>query len=72
VADLAEECRDEVVESKGSVRLGKKVESIISQIDQTVSQLEAELVGDTKLYQLQQERLSLVHVCIHHLCIMLT
>ena len=56
VADLAEECHDEVVESKGSVRLGRRVESIIGQIDQTISQLEGELVGETRLHQLQQER----------------
>ena len=73
VADLAEECHDEVVESKGSVRLGRRVESIISQIDQTISQLEGELVGETRLHQLQQERYttviqsykSLTHTCTH-------
>lgn len=50
-----------MVESKGSMRLGKRVESIISKIDLTLQQLETELIAvdhaETRLHKLQQERL---------------
>ena len=40
VADLAVECRDEELkESKGLARLGRRVESMISKIDQAVQRL---------------------------------
>ncbi|XP_064382763.1 mitochondrial proton/calcium exchanger protein-like [Halichondria panicea] len=54
VADLAVEAADEVVESKGSVRLGKRVEAMLREIDTTVTQLEG--VDETQLNQLQQQR----------------
>ena len=48
------EAADEVVESKGSVRLGKRVEAMLREIDTTVTQLEG--VDETQLNQLQQQR----------------
>lgn len=51
VAELVEECQDThetLTESKASVRLGKKVEGLISQVDQTLWQLEKDYVaGDS-------------------------
>ena len=41
--------REELTESKASVRLGKKVEAMISQLDDTLWQLEKDYIaGDTK------------------------
>ena len=45
MAELAEEAREELTESKASVRLGKKVEALISQIDGTLSQLEKDYIA---------------------------
>lgn len=56
VADLAEEAADEVVESKGSERLGKRVESMLKQIDETIGQL------DPTQLNLSQHFEKLVHV----------
>ncbi len=43
-----------MVESKGSERLGKRVEAMLRQIDQTIGQLEG--VDPTQLHQLQQQQ----------------
>ena len=41
VADLAEECKGrELEESKGSVRLGKRVDTMLSKIESTLEKLE--------------------------------
>lgn len=41
VADLAEECKSrELEESKGSVRLGKRVDSMLGKIEATLEKLE--------------------------------
>jgi LETM1 and EF-hand domain-containing protein 1 len=61
VAELAEECeeaQEELMESKASVRLGRKVEDLISQLDSTLWQLERDyLAGDsTGLANIQHDR----------------
>ena len=56
VADLAGECQDEELqESKGSVRLGRRVEAMINQVDVALQRLEAS--SDSVLRRLQEERL---------------
>ena len=41
MADLAEECKgQELGESKGSVRLGKRVDAMLSKIETTLEKLE--------------------------------
>ena len=59
VADLAVECKDEELkESKGSARLGRKVDALISKIDQTILQLESGFVteGNGALQKAQEKR----------------
>ena len=49
VAVLAEECAaadEELTESKGSARLGKRVEAMISRLDDTLQQLENDYIAD--------------------------
>ena len=48
VADLAEECEDELVESKASVRLGRQVDAMISRVDRTLESLEGTNAEDNK------------------------
>ena len=58
VADLAVECRDEELkESKGSARLGRRVESMISKIDQAVQRLDRDFVSSSNgaLQRMQEE-----------------
>ena len=48
VAELAEECQEAqeaLTESKASVRLGRKVEDLIAQVDSTLWQLEKDYVS---------------------------
>ena len=45
VEDLAKECEDELRESKASARLGRKVDAMISRLDQALQQLEDDLVS---------------------------
>ena len=40
MADLAEECKDELVESTASVRLGRRVDAMISRLDMTLQSLD--------------------------------
>lgn len=59
MADLAVECQDEELkESKGSARLGRRVEAMISKIDTTLQTLHDDLVdsSDSALEQMQKER----------------
>ena len=74
VADLAVECRDEELkESKGSARLGRRVESMISKIDQAVQRLDRDFVSssDGSLQKMQEERLGeSVNICfILYVCV---
>lgn len=46
MADLAEECEDELQESKASVRLGRRVDAMISKIDSTLQNLEGTTAED--------------------------
>ena len=55
VADLVEECEDEISESKGSARLGRRVDAMLSKIDLTLQGLEPE--GNTTLHEMREERL---------------
>ena len=58
MADLAVECRDEELkESKGSARLGRRVESMISKIDQAVQRLDRDFVSSSNgaLQRMQEE-----------------
>lgn len=50
--------REKLTESKASVRLGKKVEAMISQIDGTLWQLEKDYIaGDTNgLVNVQEDK----------------
>ena len=61
VADLAVECgEEELKESKGSARLGRRVEAMISQLDHALLTMEEELVGEgsasTVLHRMQEEQ----------------
>ena len=60
VADLAVECGEEaeLKESKGSVRLGKRVEAMISKLDQALQRLGSEIVTSKNgtLQRMQEER----------------
>ena len=59
MAELAEEsqvAQEALMESKASVRLGKKVEDLIAQVDSTLWQLEKEYVsGDSQLASAQSD-----------------
>ncbi len=55
VADLAEECEDEIQESKGSVRLGRRVDAMIGKLDTALLSLETE--GNATLKEMREERL---------------
>ena len=59
MAVLAVECGDEeLVESKGSVRLGKRVEAMIGKVDQALQNLGSEFVtsgSDNALNKMQEE-----------------
>ena len=60
VADLAVECgaEAELKESKGSVRLGQRVEAMIGNLDQALQRLGNELVTSNNgtLQKMQKER----------------
>ena len=60
VADLAVECgaEAELKESKGSVRLGQRVEAMIGKLDQALQRLGSELVTSNNgtLQKMQEER----------------
>ena len=45
VEDLAKECEDELQESKGSARLGRRVDAMINKLDQALQELEDDLVS---------------------------
>ena len=45
LAEESQEAQEALMESKASVRLGKKVEDLISQVDSTLWQLEKEIVS---------------------------
>lgn len=54
MADLAEECQDEIQESKGSARLGRRVDAMINTIDRALQSLET---GDNvTLNEMREER----------------
>ena len=54
VADLAEECEDEIQESKGSARLGRRVDAMIGKIDTTLLSLETD--SNTTLKEMREDR----------------
>ena len=54
MADLAEECKDEIQESKGSVRLGRRVDAMIATIDSTLQSLET--ADSNALKEMREER----------------
>ena len=54
MADLAEEFEDEIQESKGSARLGRRVDAMIGKIDATLQSLETE--DNTTLKEMREER----------------
>ena len=45
VEDLAKECEDELQESKASARLGRKVDAMITKLDQALQHLGDDLVS---------------------------
>ena len=55
MADLAEQCEDEIQESKGSVRLGRQVDAMIKKIDSALQSLENS-ADNTTLKEMREER----------------
>ena len=45
LAEESQEAQEALMESKASVRLGKRVEDLISQVDSTLWQLEKDIVS---------------------------
>ncbi len=54
VADLAEACEDELQESKGSARLGRRVDAMISKLDLALHSLETQ--DNVTLNEMREDR----------------
>ena len=54
---MAEECQDELVESKASVRLGRRVDALINSLDHALQSLDGTTAEDNKtLHTMAAER----------------